>query len=166
MAEPHLHTPDVDAALDKTRGAGVAQYVRHDLFVGAKTDLGLRIVPDGAKLRLAELGERTFGPTAFGDRQLDHLLGPGGEWNGAAAAGFGDPEADAMLLDIIPDQAQRLAEATAGVDEKDRKPVSVLAAPLYGGEQLGFLIPLDEANPSRPLLLAAELGQAVDIPIL
>ena len=65
VAEPHLHAPDVDAALDQTRRAGVPQDMRHHLLVGAKADLGFRIVPDGAELRLAELGERTFGPAAF-----------------------------------------------------------------------------------------------------
>ena len=65
VAEPHLHAPDVDAALDKTRRAGVAQDVRHHLVVGAEADFGFRIVPDGAKLRLAEFGERTLGPAAL-----------------------------------------------------------------------------------------------------
>lgn len=74
MAEPHLHTPDVDAALDKSRGAGVTPDVRHDLVIGAKSDLGFRLVPDGTELCLAELGEWAFRPTAFGRGQLGHLL--------------------------------------------------------------------------------------------
>ncbi|ESX15149.1 hypothetical protein X767_28655 [Mesorhizobium sp. LSJC264A00] len=65
VAEPHLYAPDIDAALDQTRRAGVAQDVRHHLVVGAETDFGLGIVPDGAKLCLAEFGERTLGPAAL-----------------------------------------------------------------------------------------------------
>ena len=71
-----------------------------------------------------------------------------------------------MFLDIVPDQSERLAEAAAGVDEEDRKTIGVLAAALDGGEQPCLFVPFEETNPSRPLLLAAELGQAVDIPHL
>ncbi len=52
MAEPHLHAPYVDAALDKTRGAGMTQDVRNDLVVSGESDFGFRLVPDGTVLSL------------------------------------------------------------------------------------------------------------------
>jgi len=59
MAEPHLHAPDVDAALDKARSAGVAQYMWHHLLVGAEADLGLGFVPDGTTSVLMRIRMRS-----------------------------------------------------------------------------------------------------------
>lgn len=67
MTQPHLHTPDIDAAPDEARSTGVTQDVRHDLVVGAKSDLGFRLVqmaPNCAWLNLVNgpFGrERPFG---------------------------------------------------------------------------------------------------------
>ncbi len=139
-------------------------YDLKDLFVGAETDFRFRLVPDRAILRLSELGERAFRSPPFRVwRQLDHFLDAFGHRNGAAAAGLGDPEGDAVLLNVVPDQADRLAETTAGIDKENRKPVGVLAAAPDRREQPPFFVPFQETNPSRPLLLAAEFGQAVDI---
>ncbi|ESX15148.1 hypothetical protein X767_28650 [Mesorhizobium sp. LSJC264A00] len=71
-----------------------------------------------------------------------------------------------MFLDVVPDQSERFAKAATAVDEKDRETVGILAAGPDGGEQPCFFVPFEETNPSRPLLLAAELGQAVNIPHL
>src|SRR6186713_349511 len=68
-----------------------------------------------------------------------------------------------MLLDVVPDQPKRLTETASGIDQENGKPIGVLAAALDGGEQPCLFVPFEETNPSRPLLLAAELGQAVDI---
>ncbi len=137
--------------------------IDNDLIVGADEALGLGVVPDSTELCLAELGERAFGPAAFGWRQLDHLLDALGHRNGAAAAGFGDPERDAMFLDVVPDQPECFAKTASGVDQEDGKPVGILTAASDGGKKPCLFLSLEEANPSRPLLLAAELGQAVDI---
>lgn len=71
-----------------------------------------------------------------------------------------------MFLDVVPDQTEGFAKTAAAIDKEDGKPVGILAAAPDGGEQPCLFVPLEETNPSRPLLLAAELGQAVDIPHL
>ncbi len=50
VAEPHLHAANVDAAAHETRGAGVAQNVRHQILVMGKPDRLARLQPGLAEL--------------------------------------------------------------------------------------------------------------------
>ena len=105
----------------------MAQDMRHHLVVGGEPDLGLCLVPQQPE---AGRGDGREGPpphgAAFGG--VERPKRAAGQRDGAAAARFGQPEAHPAVMDVVPDQPQRLAEAAAGVDQEDREPVAVGAA--------------------------------------
>ncbi len=68
-----------------------------------------------------------------------------------------------MIVHIIPDKPDRLAQAATRVDQEDAQPVAVLASGLHGQEQALFFFVVQKADSSGTLFLSAEFRKVVDI---
>jgi hypothetical protein len=110
VAKPHLDTANINAAANKAGSAGVTQNMRYDLIVGAQTDFHLGVIPDLTKPDLIEHRKRPFEPLM---RNLRRLSRTAGEGDCSASIGFGEPEGDAMVLQIIPRQSNGFAKTAA-----------------------------------------------------
>ena len=68
-----------------------------------------------------------------------------------------------MIVHVVPDEPDRLAQAATGVDQEDAEPVAVLASGLHGREQAVLFVSLQKADSSGALFLSPELRKIVDI---
>lgn len=127
----------------------------------AKPDFRFRFVPDGAKCHLRDICKRASRPFRAARHGLFCATCQG---DSAATPGFRQPEGGAAVVNVVPVQADGLAETAAGVHQEHRQPHASLRPGFDRTEKPRFLVRFEEADLPRTFLLPMEFGSCCGCP--